>query len=368
MFHRLFTNGPHSLGVRILVTGGAGFVGSHLCMALREQLSGAEVMALDNLKRRGSEFALSRLRSSGVVFLHGDVRVCEDIEAAGEVDLLIECSAEPSVHAGYGGSPGYVVQTNLGGLVNCLEHLRRRGGALIFMSTSRVYPIASLRALPLVRMENRLALVSGANGAGWSEAGISERFPMEGSRSLYGATKLAAELLIDEYAALYGLRATINRCGVVAGPWQMGKVDQGFVALWMARHVYGGPLHYSGFDGHGLQVRDVLHVEDLADLVVEQAGAMARYAGQTHNVGGGAAGSVSLRELTALCTEISGRLMDIGSDPATRAADIPHYISDCGVLLSHSHWRPRRPMTTIVNDIHRWLVEERRWLEPAFRG
>jgi len=354
--------------MKILVTGGAGFIGSHLCLALRQRLSGAEVTALDNLKRRGSELALPRLRRGGVAFLHGDVREPGDIEAAGPVDLLIECSAEPSVHAGYGASPGYVVQTNLVGLINCLEHLRRQGGDLIFLSSSRVYPIAPLRALPLARRGDRFVLPHGTDGGGWSEAGISERFPMTGSRSLYGATKLAAELLIDEYAALYGLRATINRSGVVAGPWQMGKVDQGFVALWMARHVYGGALRYSGFDGEGLQVRDVLHVEDLADLVAEQAGAMGSYAGRTQNVGGGVAGSTSLRELTAFCGEMSGRRIEVGRDPTTRAADIPYYVSDCTALASQSSWRPRRTVADTVGDIHRWLVEERRWLEPVLQG
>ena len=354
--------------MRVLVTGGAGFIGSHLCLALRERLPSARVTALDNLRRRGSELALERLRRGGVAFLHGDVRVPDDIEAAGPVDMLVECSAEPSVHAGDGAAPGYVVQSNLIGLINCLDHLRRHGGDLLFLSTSRVYPIAPLRALPLAPRGDRLALVAGASGEGWSDAGISEAFPLRGSRSLYGATKLAAELMIEEYAALYGLRATIDRCGVVAGPWQMGRVDQGFVAMWMARHVYGGPLRYSGFDGLGLQVRDVLHVDDLADLVCEQVGAMAAFAGRTQNVGGGAGRAISPRELTALCGEVSGNRIAIGRDPATRAADIPYFVSDCRALEQRGAWRPRRALADIVGDIHRWLVEERRWLEPVFLG
>jgi CDP-paratose 2-epimerase len=352
--------------MRILVTGGAGFIGAHLCLALREQISGAHVVALDNLKRRGSELALNRLRRGGVAFLHGDVRAPGDIEAAGPVDLLIECSAEPSVHAGYGASPGYVVQTNLIGLVNCLEHLRQHGGDLIFLSTSRVYPIAALRALPLTRDRERLVLESGTHGTGWSEHGIGEDFPLGGSRSLYGATKFAAELLIAEYGALYGLRAAIDRCGVVAGPWQMGKVDQGFVALWMARHVYGGALAYRGFGGEGLQVRDVLHVDDLADLIVEQARGITVHAGGALNVGGGAHRTASLRELTTLCQAISGNRIDVGQDPTTQAADIPFYISDCRALAARSAWQPRRTIPDIADNIHRWLLEERRWLEPLF--
>jgi CDP-paratose 2-epimerase len=347
--------------MKILVTGGAGFIGSHLALALAQ---GAEVIALDNMRRRGSELALPRLRAGGVAFMHGDVRAAEDLEAVGPVDLLIECSAEPSVHAGYGGSPGYLVNSNLVGLINCLDYLRRFGGDLLFLSTSRVYPIAPLRALPLARQGDRLALPPEAAGPGWSGEGIAEAFPMQGSRSLYGATKLAAELLIEEYRALYGLRAVINRCGVVAGPWQMGKVDQGFIALWLARHVFGGRLSYSGFGGEGLQVRDVLHVSDLCDLVAAQIAALALHDGQVSNVGGGAAQSLSLLELTASCRALTGMRLPMGCDPATRPADIPYYVSDCAALFQRTQWRPRRGLDRILEDTHRWLVDERSWLEP----
>src|SRR5579871_3663126 len=154
---------------RILVTGGAGFVGSTLALALKRDLA-AKVVAFDNLKRRGSELALARLKAGGVEFVHGDVRCPEDLQAAGSCDLLLECSAEPSVHAGYGASPAYVIDTNLVGTVHCLEHARRHGAAVIFLSTSRVYPIAGLRALPLHAAAERLAIPAGQSGTGWSEA------------------------------------------------------------------------------------------------------------------------------------------------------------------------------------------------------
>ena len=135
--------------MRILVTGGAGFVGSNLASFFKRDRPDATVVAFDNLRRRGSELALSRLRAAGVEFRHGDVRNAEDLAEAGDFDLMIECSAEPSVHAGYGASPAYVINTNLTGTINCLEAVRRCGAALVFLSTSRVYPIAGLRALPL---------------------------------------------------------------------------------------------------------------------------------------------------------------------------------------------------------------------------
>src|SRR5690606_36640207 len=134
---------------RILITGGAGFVGSSPAIFLRTARPAASVTALDNLHRRGSELTLGRLAPSGVTFVRGDIRVREDLVAAGPFDLMIECSAEPSVHAGYSGDASYVVGTNLLGTVACLEAVRRNRAALLFLSTSRVYPIVPLRALPL---------------------------------------------------------------------------------------------------------------------------------------------------------------------------------------------------------------------------
>lgn len=254
----------------ILVTGGAGFVGARIAVGLREQGVAARVVALDNLKRRGSELNLNRLRAAGVEFLHGDIRQPADIAAAGAVDCIIECSAEPSVLAGYDGSPEYVAHTNLTGTLHCLEHARRHGAAVLFLSTSRVYPIAAIAGLRYRETETRFELLPEQDLPGVSESGIAENFPLEGPRSLYGATKLCSELILQEYLEMYGLRGVINRCGVIAGPGQMGKVDQGVAVLWMARHLYGGALQYIGYGGAGRQVRDLVHVDDILRLVLVQ--------------------------------------------------------------------------------------------------
>lgn len=353
--------------MRILVTGGAGFVGSNLASLFKRDMPDADVVALDNLRRRGSELALPRLRAAGVEFSHGDVRNPEDLAEIGDFDLMLECSAEPSVHAGYGASPAYVVNTNLVGTVNCLEAVRRCGAALVFLSTSRVYPIAGLRALPLETVDRRLVPVAGAAGPGWSAAGITTAFPMAGSRSIYGATKLASELLIEEYGAMYGLRAVVNRCGVLTGPWQMGKVDQGFVVLWAARHLFGGSLAYMGFGGTGAQVRDILHVADLYDLIRLQVDRIGEHAGRTYNVGGGAGTSVSLAELTDFCVRRCQRVVEIGRDPETRAADIPYYVTDNADVSAATGWKPARGVETIVGDIFAWLEAHSAEVQPILR-
>lgn len=340
----------------VLVTGGAGFVGSSIAMEFRRRHSGTNVIALDNLKRRGSELNVSRLASQGVTFIHGDVRTSEDIAATGRVDLIVDCSAEPSVLAGYGDASAYVVDTNLGGTANCLEHARRCGADIVFLSTSRVYPVDPINALDYTEENTRFELAAGQQTAGVSKAGIGEDFPLLGaSRSLYGATKLASELLVQEYIAAFGIRGIVNRCGVLAGPWQMGKVDQGVTVLWTARHVFDKPLKYIGFGGSGKQVRDVLHIDDLIDLLAGQLEDIESYNGHVYNVGGGHANSVSLLELTAICEKITGHSIDIASETETRPGDVKYYVSDCSRIMAQSGWRPRRSVEQIVEDIYEWL-------------
>jgi CDP-paratose 2-epimerase len=343
--------------MRVLVTGGAGFIGATVALGLSEQHPEWEIVALDNLRRRGAELNLPRLRDAGVSFVHGDVRVLDDLLDVGAVDALVECSAEPSALAGVDGSPSYVVQSNLVGAYNCLELARRRGAYLVFLSTSRVYPVAALRALELQTGPTRYELVQAQPVVGASDDGIAEAFPLGGARTLYGATKLAAEHLIEEYREVYGIPSVVNRCGVIAGPWQMGKVDQGVFTYWMLAHHFRRELAYIGFGGTGLQVRDLLHVADLLELLDLQLSAPEHWDGSVVNVGGGRASSLSLLETTALCAEITGNELAVASVAETRPGDVPVYISDCSRLFGLAEWRPRRDPRQILTDIHDWIVE-----------
>lgn len=350
---------------RVLIAGGAGFIGSTLAVALKAAGLAETVVALDNLKRRGSELAPTRLAASGVEFVHGDIRNPADILDLDPFDAILECSAEPSVHAGYGASPAYVVDTNLGGTMVLLEAARRWQSVFLLLSSSRVYPIAGLKALPLRETAMGLDLATDDAGPGWSWRGISEDFPLDGLRSLYGGTKLAGEVMAAEYGAAYDFPVIVNRCGVVAGPWQMGKVDQGFVTLWIARHLFGGDLAYMGFGGLGLQKRDVLHSDDLADLVVRQLDDVTGAAARIWNVGGGRDGcTVSLAEMTALAERVTGNQVRIGRVAETRTADIAWYVTDSRRVIEATGWRPTRTVETIAEDIARWLVDHRRIVEP----
>lgn len=375
--------------MRILITGGAGFVGSNLARLYREKYPKASITAFDNLHRRGSELNLPLFKKLNVDFYHGDTRNPSDFAALGpgRFDLFVDASAEPSVLAGMrDGSPLYAIETNLFGTVNALEFARRHCGVFAFLSTSRVYSIPALLKIALKRGPTRFeldeknaaaGLFSGAEGsaapvvgaaghAALTREGITEKFPTDGFRSIYGSTKLASELLVQEYAQAYGLNAVIDRCGVIAGAGQFGKVDQGVFTLWVARHFFGKPLKYTGFGGKGLQVRDLLHPADLFELLEKQVAAPEKSRGEVFNVGGGAAVSTSLAELTAICREVTGREVPIASEESTASVDIPYYVSDCAKVARAFSWKPARSVRDIVSDIRAWLAENETALRPLF--
>jgi CDP-paratose 2-epimerase len=342
--------------LRVLVTGGAGFVGANLCVALAERHGDWEIVALDNLPR---------LEEAGVEFVRGDVRRRSDLEALAPIDALLECSAEPSVLAERSGEADYVVQTNLVGAWHCIELAADQDAQLIFLSTSRVYPLEPLRSLALEERGERFELLEEQPFSGASAQGVAEDFPIGGARTLYGTTKLAAELLIAELGEARGLRAVVDRCGVIAGPWQMGKVDQGVFTHWMLSHVFGWPLSYIGYGGTGRQVRDLLHVDDLVDLVEDQLLRPETWDGATVNVGGGREVSLSLAETTTLCREISGREIEIRSESDERPGDVPLYVSDCARAEALGGWIPQLGPRRILEDVHGWILEHGEQLREA---
>jgi CDP-paratose 2-epimerase len=342
---------------RILITGGAGFVGANLAVSLADRHSDWEIVALDNLYRAGSRLNLPRLEAAGVRFVEADVRDREALGAIDPIDALVECSAEPSALVGMSGDTAYPFETNLVGAYNCLELARRDGARFVFLSTSRVYPYPALNELVLERAETRFELAASQPFEGASEAGISESFPLDGPRTLYGATKLSAELLVTEYTANFGLETVVDRCGVIAGPWQMGKVDQGVFTFWLLHHHFHRPLTYIGYGGTGHQVRDLLHVDDLIELVDSQLVDGERWNGFVGNVGGGREVSLSLLETTEICRELTGNEVAIEPSSEQRPGDVPLYISDCSRLFARSDWRPQREAREVLEEILAWVSE-----------
>ena len=196
-----------------------------------------------------------------------------------------------------------------------------------------------------------------------SSKGVSEDFPMNGVRSLYGATKYASELMIEEYGEFLGLDFIINRCGVISGPWQMGKIDQGVVVLWIARHLFNKPLKYIGYGGSGKQVRDILHIADLCALVDMQIGDWETGNKKIYNVGGGLSNSLSLLELTQLCQKYCESEIEIGASSESRPADLRLYISDCSKIGADYGWSPAKTNDELIRETTNWIRDNMDILE-----
>lgn len=354
--------------ISILITGGCGFVGSNLSLLLKEKYPGYTIVALDNLKRRGSELNINKLKEAGVGFIHGDIRNTEDLDLGRKFDYIIDAAAEPSVMAGMGAMLNYVINTNLTGTINTLELAARSGAKFIFLSTSRVYPIAYLESIKYTEGATRFDLSDQQDLPGVSNKGISEAFPLDKARSVYGATKLASELLIEEFREFFDVNYVINRCGVIAGPHQMGKVDQGVITLWVARHYWKKDVAYFGYGGTGKQVRDALHILDLFDLVDYELHHFDKVAGNTFNAGGGLASSVSLQELTKICAAITGNTVGTSSVAENRKGDIPLYITDNTKIERHIGWQPKRNINDIITDTFNWIHKNEKQLKPILNS
>jgi len=356
--------------VKVLVTGGCGFAGAQLAAHLRRR--GRQVIAMDNLVRRGSELNLPFLKRHGIEFVHGDVRNREDLaQLPSGIDLICEASAQPSVVTGYA-NPMFDISNNALGLINVLELARVRGCPLIFWSSSRVYGADKLNALPRREEATRLAWCEEPPQTGGAHRqvpgfdprhGIAEDFSVDGAqRSIYGLSKLMADLACQEYADAFGVKTVINRFGVLSGAGQFGKTDQGWVTWWALAFHFGLPLRYLGWQGK--QVRDVLFVEDMCRLVELEMENLDRIAGQVFNVGGGAGNSLSLMEATALLRELCGRDVPIAVEPEPRKADPCIYITDNRKVERVLGWKPQMGIRAGYQRILEWIREH----ENELRG
>ena len=219
--------------MKILITGGCGFVGSNIAIYLKKKIKKVKICSLDNLMRKGSKENRNRLLKHKIKNYKINIEKFEKIQSLEKFNLIIDCCAEPAIEISKK-EPDRVFNTNLIGTFNILKKCMNDKANIIFLSSSRVYSIKKLRAM-VKNLYIKTPLKIGKK--------ISEKFETESASSLYGFTKIASEKLIKEFFFNTKLKYIINRFGVIAGPWQFGKQDQGFVSLWMAKHFFKKKYH-----------------------------------------------------------------------------------------------------------------------------
>lgn len=357
------------MSLRVLITGICGFVGSKLALKLSSDGSISSIVGIDNLNRPGSWTNVSVLQAKGIEVHHGDVRLESDVAKAGaNVDWVIDAAATPSVLAGVNSttSSRQLVETNLLGTVNLLEQCKRSEAGLILLSTSRVYSIPELAKLPIVTKESRFEIDDLAHESDAAQLvspnGIKESFSTRPPISLYGATKLSSEALALEYAHAFDMPLWINRCGVMAGPGQFGRPDQGIFAFWLHSWREKAPLRYLGFEGTGRQVRDCLHPSDLGQLVLRQLKEpSSKDRTRVMNVSGGPSSSMSLLELSRWCEKRWGP-KEVEQDMTPRQYDLPWIVLDSNAAAVEWEWRPQISTKQILQEIADFADENPDWL------
>jgi len=335
--------------MKILITGGCGFVGSNIAIFLKKRLKRSKIYSLDNLMRKGSNLNMKRLSFNKIKNFKIDITNYFKISKLEKFDLIIDCCAEPAIEASKK-DPDRVFNTNLVGTFNILKKCIKDKSNLIFLSSSRVYSIKHLRNLIKKTNINKPIKISKK---------IDENFETSMASSLYGFTKLASEKLIKEFFFKTKLKYIINRFGVIAGPWQFGKQDQGFVPLWVAKHFLKKRLNYIGFGGYGEQVRDVIHIDDVSEIILSQIKKIGKNFNLTFNIGGGMKNSISLKSLTKKCEILTNNKIKIGRKPKTSIYDIPYYVTDNYKITRLYNWKPKKNINQILNDILNWLYKNK---------
>jgi CDP-paratose 2-epimerase len=335
--------------MKVLITGGCGFIGSNLAIFLKQKKF--KVISIDNLFRNGSKLNENKLKLYGIKNIKKDINDINKIKLP-KFDVVIDCCAEPSVEASKK-DLDRVINTNFYGTFNLLKKCIEDRSHIIFLSTSRVYSIRSIKGLfKNKEIKKKIKL----------KKEIDLNFSTEAPRSIYGFTKLASEELIKELSHIFNFKYIINRLGVIAGPGQMGKVDQGFISLWVWRHLNKLPLKYIGFGGHGYQVRDILHIDDLNKLIFKQIKNIKKVYNVTLTAGGGRRNLVSLNKLTEICQSLTGYKINFKRVKNTSVYDIPYFCTSNFKVTKIYNWRPIKTVFEIVKDTYIWQKKDYRIL------
>ena len=257
---------------------------------------------------------------------------------------IVDCCAESAVEKSKK-ETDKVFNTNLIGTFNILKKCTKDKSNFIFLSSSRVYSIEKLRKIK----KNKFL--------------VNEKFDTFGPKSIYGFTKHSSEHLIREFSFLNKIKYIINRLGVISGPWQFGKQDQGFVSLWVWKHMNRKKLSYIGFGGKGLQIRDVVHITDVCKLISKQIKKINSINNLTLNAGGGRKNVISLKGLTKICQKITSNRIKIFSKKTTSEYDIPYYVTDNSKVKKIYNWNPEKKISDIVKDIYKWMLLNKKVLK-----
>jgi CDP-paratose 2-epimerase len=334
---------------RIMVTGGAGFIGSTVSERLLKE--GYEVVVFDNFIRNGVEFNINRLKDATII--RGDIRFPEDIKRAGKIDGIYHCAANPGIKMSIN-YPLFDFETNAKGTLNILEYARKYGAFVIYSSTNKVYSGSKVNSIPIIEKETRYEF------ADPKFKGIPETFGVDGSdHSLYGVSKLAGDNLCQEYSSSMGVPAIVNRMSCIAGKWQLGVEDQG----WVSWFVYAAKIGRSiNIYGNGKQVRDVLHSEDLATLILLEIKNMDKLKTNVFNVGGGINNTMSVLECIRYLESKLGIEIPLCFKD-WRVADQKVYISD--ITKISKIWKPVTKPFEIVDGIVSWFDENEEYLKQV---
>ena len=332
--------------MNILITGGCGFVGSNIAIFLKKRLKKANILSFDNLYRKGSKSNLARLKKYNIKNINKDISKAKNLLNIKKIDLIIDCCAEPAIEQSKK-EVDRVFNTNLLGTLNILKKCVRDKANIIFLSSSRVY---SIKEIYKKYKKNKSFL-------------INEKFTTESPKSLYGLTKLSSEELIKEFSYMNKIRFIINRFGVIAGPWQFGKQDQGFVSLWVINHLLRKKLNYIGYEGSGNQIRDILHIDDVCRLILTQILKINKINNQIFNVGGGKKNSLNLKELTIYCQKITNNKIKIGKIKKTSIFDIPYFVTNNKKIEKFYRWKPKKNIILILKDIYDWAITNKKLIK-----
>ena len=335
--------------MKILITGGCGFIGTNLALYLSKK--GFKVSSLDNLSRKGSKYNSTLLKKNKIRNFNINISNFNKIKKLPKFDLIIDCCAEAAVEISKK-DIDKVINTNLIGTFNILKKIKKDNSNIIFLSSSRIYPINFNKKT--IRSKIRINKL------------YDEKTDINGVRSIYGMTKLSSEMLIEEFSYAFGIKYIINRCGVIAGPLQFGKQDQGFISLWIWRHLNKMKMKYIGYGGYGNQVRDILHVNDLCELIYVQIKNIKKINNKIFTVGGSKKSYVSLIELTKLCQDITKNKIKFSRVSKTSIYDIPYYISNNKLVSRTYKWRPKKNLKTIIYDVHEWLKKNKFQIKKYF--